>query len=666
MDILFTLLGPVRAWRGETELELGPPKQRSLLALLLAHAGNPVTTSEIVDVLWGEDPPDTAVNVIQRHVGALRRLLEPALPTGGASRWLVRGSGGYRLHAEADTLDLLRFRNLRQRAATAAAAGRADEATTELLRALALWRGPVAAGIPAEARSHPIFTAVDNEYPAAVKDLAEHALRAGPEAVAQALPAVGSAAARHTLDEALQAKLMALLVARGLRAEAQDVYETVRRSLDGSLGVEPGPELRAAHGLALAPAPAAPTGIPVPRPRAGAPAPLTPGPADAPEQPAACTRPAQLPMSSTAFTGRARELALMDALLPPQDPAAPIPSTVVGTITGTAGVGKTALAVHWAHRVADRFPDGQLHIDLRGFHPGDEPLGVAEAVGSFLDALGVPRDAVPAALDAQILLYRSLVADRRFLILLDNARDSEHVLPLLPGTSRSLVLVTSRSRLTGLIASVGARCVTLGVLDEEEAREVLRRRLGSHRVDHEPDAAAEIATRCARLPLALAVVTARAAMNPSFPLTAIAAELRDEARTLDAFTAEVPLADVRSALSWSYNALSPGAAAVFRVLARHDGPYCTPADITALTGLPAARVRPLLAELSHHHLAEETSPGRFTQHALLRVYGTELADEENDVAPASLPLTRPRHMVPRQGTRPHLTLVGVPPAASSR
>ncbi|MEV5177529.1 BTAD domain-containing putative transcriptional regulator, partial [Streptomyces flaveolus] len=252
MDILFTLLGPVGVWRGEAELELGPPKQRCLLALLLAHAGSPVTTSDIVDVLWGEDPPDTAVNVIQRHVGALRRLLEPDLPAGGASRWLVRGSGGYRLRASADTLDLLRFRELRQRAASAAAAGRADEATGALLGALALWRGPVAAGIPSDTRAHPIFAAIDSEYPAAVKDLAEHALRAGPEAVGEALPVVGRAAARHSLDEGLQAKLMTLFGAGGLRAEALEVYETVRRGLASDLGVEPGPELRAAHRLVLA------------------------------------------------------------------------------------------------------------------------------------------------------------------------------------------------------------------------------------------------------------------------------------------------------------------------------------------------------------------------------------------------------------------------------
>ncbi|MEV5177887.1 NB-ARC domain-containing protein, partial [Streptomyces flaveolus] len=386
--------------------------------------------------------------------------------------------------------------------------------------------------------------------------------------------------------------------------------------------------------------------------------------------------PAQLPMTSKTFTGRSREIVLLDGLLPSHDPHAPVPSTVVGAVIGTAGVGKTALAVHWAHRVADRFPDGQLYIDLRGFHPRGAVLGVAEAVRAFLDALGVPPTAVPAALDAQIVLYRSLVADRRFLIVLDNARDSEHVLPLLPGTSRSLVLVTSRSRLTGLIASVGARCVSLDLLDEGDAREFLHRRLGADRVDREPDAAAEIVARCARLPLALAVVTARAAMNPSFPLAAIAAELRNEAQTLDAFSAEAPLADVRSVLSWSYQALSPEAARVFRLMARHEGAVCTTSDIAALAGLLPSRVRPLLAELTHHHLATETCPGRFTRHALLRVYGAEL-DAEYRPAPAPgststlglAPRAREsrvdRRVVPRQG-RPHLTLVDVPPRASGR
>lgn len=613
----FSVLGPVRAWRGDTELALGPPKQRALLALLLTEAGHPVAVHEIVDALWGQDPPDSAVNVVQRHVGALRRLLEPDLPAGGDSRRLVRGSGGYRLEVDPDDLDLLRFRALRRQAARD---GQPPSATGLLIEALALWRGPAASGIAPEVRSHPAFTALDGEHLAVVKEAAELALEAGPGLGARVLVTLRQAAAQHPLDEGLQARLILVLAATGHQAEALDVHRTVRTRLADELGVQPGPELQAAlqrvlgHGHALR-ASTSSGGVGPAVPVEGAEGAARPGAV-------ATIRPAQLPVDLPAFTGRRSELAHVQELLCASDASAS--TVVISAIGGMAGVGKTTLAVHWAHSVADRFPDGQLYVNLRGFHPSGSIMSAAEAIRSFLDAFGVPGQRIPAGLDAQSALYRSLLADRRVLIVLDNARDTEHVRPLLPGAPGCLVVVTSRNQLYGLVAGEGAHSLTLDVLTEAEAREFLSRRLGAERIAHEPDAVAEIITLCGRLPLALAVVSARAVVNPAFPLASIAAELCDSEDSLDAFAGEAPAADARSAFSWSYQLLSPAAARVFRLFALHPGPDCSLAAVASLVGQRVGQVRPVMAELARAHLISEPLPGRYGCHELLRTYAAEL------------------------------------------
>ena len=286
--------------------------------------------------------------------------------------------------------------------------------------------------------------------------------------------------------------------------------------------------------------------------------------------------------------------------------------------------GKTALAVHWAHAVADRFGDGQLYVNLRGFHPGASAMTSAEALRGFLDALGVPAERVPAGLDAQAALYRSLLADRRVLVLLDNARDAEQVRPLLPGSPRCLVVITSRNQLSGLVATEGAHPLALDLLSPTEARQLLAHRLGDARVAAEPDAVEEITVRCARLPLALAVAAARAATEPQLPLTALARELRTTRGALDAFADEDPLADARAVFSSSYRTLSKPAATLFRLLGLHPGPDLATPAAASLAGVPPAQVRPLLAELIRAHLITEATPGRFTSHDLLRAYATEL------------------------------------------
>jgi tetratricopeptide (TPR) repeat protein/transcriptional regulator with XRE-family HTH domain len=335
------------------------------------------------------------------------------------------------------------------------------------------------------------------------------------------------------------------------------------------------------------------------------------------------TPPAQLPAAVTGFVGRADPLHRLDALL---DGAAERATAVVITaIAGTAGVGKTALAVFWAHRVAERFGDGQLYVNLRGFDPGGQVMDPAEAVRRFLDALGVPAERIPADLDAQAALYRSEVAGRRMLIVLDNARDTAQVRPLLPGAPTCLVLVTSRNQLSGLVAASGAYPITLDLLTPAEARELLARRLGPDRTAAEPDAAAEIIMACARLPLALAIVAARAATHPHLSLHTLAGELRNSRARLDTLTTDDPATNVRVVFSWSYQALTPDAARLFRLLGLHPGPDISAPAAASLAALPVPRVRLLLAELTRAHLLVEPTPGRYTFHDLLRAYATEQA-----------------------------------------
>jgi tetratricopeptide (TPR) repeat protein/transcriptional regulator with XRE-family HTH domain len=332
--------------------------------------------------------------------------------------------------------------------------------------------------------------------------------------------------------------------------------------------------------------------------------------------------PAQLPADMAGFVGRTDQLSCLTKLL---DDGGRSATVVISVIAGTAGVGKTALAVHWAHQVLDRFPDGQLYVNLRGFDPGGTAATPGEVVRSFLDALDVPAQRMPAGLDAQAALYRSLLTERRMLVLLDNARDAEQVRPLLPGTPGCLVLVTSRNQLTGLIAGAGAVPVPLDLLSPDEARDLLAQRLGTDRTVAEPTAVEEVIERCARLPLALAVVAARAAIQPWRPLASLAAELSHPHDRLDTLATDDVGTDARSVFSWSYKQLSWSAARLFRLLGVHSGPDVSVSAAASLAGIPRARVRPLLAELVRAQLVTERMPARYALHDLLHAYAGELA-----------------------------------------
>lgn len=334
------------------------------------------------------------------------------------------------------------------------------------------------------------------------------------------------------------------------------------------------------------------------------------------------TVPRQLPAALTHFAGRRAELAALSSLL---GKCINSGGTVVCAVSGTAGVGKTALAVHWAHQVADQFPDGQLYVNLRGFDPGGQVMAAAEAIRRLLDALQVPPDRIPVNLDDQAALYRTQLAGKRMLVVLDNARDTAQVRPLVPGRPGCLVLVTSRNQLTGLIAGDGAHPITLDLLTDEEAGQLLAWRLGVDRVAAEPVAVREIITRCAHLPLALALVAARAAVQPRVPLQQLAEQLRDAAHRWQLLTGDDPSTDVRAVLSWSYQALAPPAAQLFRLLGLHPGPDITAVAAASLAGVPVSTIWPVLTELTQASLLDEHTTGRYSLHDLLRTYANDLA-----------------------------------------
>lgn len=617
-SVRFAVLGPVRAWRGAEELELGSPQQRAVLAALLLRFGRPVTVGELIDAVWGDDPPHAAVSVLRTYVSRLRKILGAGRGSGAPGQLIVSTSDGYLVELPEEALDLGVFEQRVAEAKRLRGEGRVGPAAELLHAALDGWEGTALAGLPGplaeseRARLTEIrLNALENRLSLDLRLGRHH------DVVAELVTLTTD----HPLRERPCRLLMLALYRSGRQAEALAAYRRARTTLVEELGVEPGAELRSLQDRILAADPSLDLAPPADtRPD---------GPARTPAPPADLSRPAQLPADLASFTGRMPELDQLRALLPEEGQR---PGTVViNAIAGMAGVGKTALAVHWAHEIAHRFPDGQLYINLRGFDPTGATVPPEEAVRIFLDALGVPSQRVPSGLDAQAGMYRSLLADRRVLVLLDNARDTAQVRPLLPGSPGCMAIVTSRNWMTGLVANDGAHPLTLKPLESAEARSFLARRLGEERLTAEPGAAAEITERCARLPLALAIVAARAAAHPDFPLSAVAEELTDSHDSLDAFAGGDLSTDVRAIFSWSYHALSEPAARLFRLLGLHSGPHISAPAASALAGLPPRETRALLGELTHAHLLMEHLPGRYVLHDLLRVYAAEqVVEDETD------------------------------------
>ncbi|MFJ8009472.1 AfsR/SARP family transcriptional regulator [Streptomyces fagopyri] len=596
--VQYSILGTVRVSRGDTELALGPPKRLALLSLLVLRAPGPVSASDAVDVLWDGEPPTSAVNVVHRHIGALRRLLEPGLLSRTDAEHLARAADGYRLLVDTSTSDLLRFRDLRTRAHLALKDGHRAQAAEHFVEALRLWRGPVVADGTSVAR-HPVFTSVGHDFVATVKEATDVVLASAPALTEEVLAALRGAVDRHPFDEALHSRIIAALAAGGRQAEALQQFETVRRTLADELGVEPGPALRAArqdlirHDL--------------------------PPADDRPVVRTAVAGPAiHLPADCVPYTDRREARNRYRELRSPED-AGNSPATTI-VLCGMAGVGKTTLAVHWAHRTADDFPGGRIHVDLQGHHASRPPLGTTEAMNTVLDTLGVPRSGITDAAALEVA-YRGALAGRRLLLVLDDARDCEQVRPLLPASADCLAVVTSRRRLEGLTVTHNAQMITLDPMTPQEGRELLEHRLGTDRIRRERASAEKIVELCAGLPLALAVTGARALSRPRFPLASLAAELQD---SLLALSSQDVRTDTRSVFHRSYVALSAGAAKLFRLLSLHPSCGITPKAAASLAGTELRTTLMHMAELTDHHLLAQTLPGRYTCHDLLRAYATEL------------------------------------------
>jgi DNA-binding SARP family transcriptional activator len=606
------LLGPVDVLAAGGPRAVDGRRRRAVLAVLALHDGQIASTGTLLEAVWGRAAPAVAVNTLQSHMSYLRTVL-------GSKTAILARPPGYVLHLEGDGTDVRAAERLLREGTQAADPGQ----EMRLLReALALWRGRPLADVAGSAWLEGQAARLDLLQVQVERALAEARLAAGEHA--QLAFDLAQLAGEHPLDEQIHAQLMLALYRSGRQADALAVYHRLRRTLAQELGIDPSQNLRELEAAILRQdqvlgAPTLAVTVPLSSPAVAMPA-DSPAPQASPVVPV----PAQLPPALAAFAGRKAELASLDALLPHAAEAGR-GMVVISAVSGTAGVGKTTLAVKWAHQIAERFPDGQLYVNLRGFGPDGTPVDPAEAMRGFLDALGAPAARIPAGLAGQTALYRSLLRGKRVLVVLDNARDAAQARPLLPGTPGCLAIVTSRNQLIGLAAAEGAAPLALDLPTSADAHDLLERRLGEVRLASDPAAADEIIQRCARLPLALAIVAARAAIRPSLRLAGIAAELREANAVLDPLEGDELASDVRAIFSWSYHALPADAAWLFRLLGLQPGPDIAIAAAASLAAIPRQQARPLLAGLARAHLLAEYTPGRYGFHDLLRAYAGELA-----------------------------------------
>lgn len=608
----FGILGPLLVRDGDSMIRVPAARQRVLLATLLVHAGNVVPAGVLAEMVWDGAPPTGAAITLRSYVSRLRGTLGP-----GARDRLVTRYSGYLLQADGEELDLLQFGRLCQKGGAAVRAGDWARAAEMLDEALGLWRGEPLADIPGRLLRLDEAPRLEQLKLQATEWRIDAGLHLGDHG--EVVPELQSLTAQHPLRERFHAQLMLALCRCGRQAEALAAYQYARSALIEELGTEPGAELRELQQRVLAGDPALAVASPV---LAGA----------------GAIVPRQLPASVPHFTGRAAELATLTELLEQAGERAPR-TVVISAISGTAGVGKTALAVYWAHETAERFPDGQLYVNLRGYDPGP-PVPAADALDWFLRALGVPDRDIPAETEVRAARYRSLLAGRRMLVVLDNAGSVEQVRPLLPGAPACVVVVTSRDSLAGLVARDGATRLDLDLLPLEEAVGLLRTLIGP-RVDADPGAAGALAGQCSRLPLALRVAAEFAAARPAVSLAELEGELADQRRRLDLLKVSGdPHSAVRAVFSWSYRHLDIGTARGFRLAGVYPGPDFDPYAAAALTGTTVERAGQLLDQLAKAHLISPAGPGRYGMHDLLRAYAVDLAGVQDTGDERRVALTR--------------------------
>ncbi|MFE2281386.1 BTAD domain-containing putative transcriptional regulator [Streptomyces sp. NPDC059454] len=589
----FGVLGPVRAWRDGEPVATGSPQQRALLAALLLREGRTATAAELIDALWGEEPPSQALAAVRTYASRLRKVLDPGV--------LVSESGGYAVRGLGEgALDLAAAQELAAEAEKARNTGDLCHARDVLNRVLALWDGETLAGVPgpyAEAQR----VRLEEWRLQLLESRLDMDLEQGCHA--EAVSELTALTAAHPLRERLRELLMLALYRSGRQAEALAVYADTHRLLADELGVDPRPGLQelqqrilqADPGLAEPSAPMAePVAVPV--------------------------RPAQLPATVPDFTGRAsfvRELS--DVLASASGAEAQV--MAVSALAGIGGVGKTTLAVHVAHAARSSFPDGQLYVDLQG--AGSRSAEPETVLGAFLRALGTADSAIPDSLEERAALYRSVLDGRRVLVLLDNARDAAQVRPLLPGTAGCAALVTSRVRMVGL---AGAHLVDLDVMSPEEALALFTKIVGEERVASEREAALDVVAACGFLPLAIRIAASRLAARRTWTVSVLAAKLADERRRLD----ELQAGDlaVKATFELGYGQLEPAQARAFRLLGLADGPDISLAAAAAVLDLPAEDTEDLLESLVDTSLLESAAPGRYRFHDLVRLYARACAERD--------------------------------------
>jgi len=623
------LFGGVRIERDGRALPAGPAQQRAVLALLALAGGQPVGRAALLSALWPapDEAPPSAWNIVQTHVKRLRAALEPDRPAHRPSVLLPSVGDGYALRPGADAVDVLRFRALVEASAEPHRQGDHAAVWRLLREALETWTAEPAADVP-QLCGHPWLVALQAVHYAAVARYLDAATALGRGA--EVVELAERTARGHPLDELAQARLIRVYQDAGRRADAFAHFHATRQLLVDQLGVDPGPELAAAHQALLLGE--------------------NTGRATMPSRPRA-EIPAQLPADVSDFVGRASELAVLDqltakpranvnnAVTAAAATSAPPPPPSVVAICGPAGVGKTALALRWSHRVAALFPDGCLYIDLQGYGP-QRPVEPADVAARFLGALGIPRVELPSDPDDLIARLRSILAGRRMLILLDNARSPAQVRPLLPGAADCRTVVTSRSDLAGLVARDGARRVILETLSDREATGLLNRLLGP-RAGLDPESASRLARFCDHLPLALRIAAERVASRPAATLHDLVADFADHQRRLDSLSAgEDEAAAMRAVFSWSYAALAPEAARTFRLVGLHPGREFDEFAVAALIGQSVPSALRVADQLIRTFLIRQTDDGRFITHDLLRAYARELAHSQESAADREAAIAR--------------------------